>query len=113
MFDEDPKTYWLESKDLSLDRYVGMVFADPVAVDSVELVQYSHENYRVVRAELEWSDDGETWTQFAVADLDGKHCQTSEQPEPDGVCSIGNYNEQEPKIEKIPNTDPVDYLDFF
>ena len=63
-------TYWLESKEETLDRWLGTDFGVPTDVADAEVMQFAHATYRTARAELEWSDDGDTWTHVLTGDLE-------------------------------------------
>jgi len=69
--DGDAGSYWMESKEATEDRWVGVRFGSPTAVATVDVKQYAHENYRVWLAELAWSDDGSSWHVASEGELDG------------------------------------------
>ena len=74
--DSDQKSYWLESKQETEDRWIGVdlgATAEPVAVAAAEVMQVAHDNYRTFLVELQWSDDGTEWTYFKSGELDGVH----------------------------------------
>lgn len=69
--DGNPKTYWFESKSDSLDRWIGVEFETAIELHKVELLQFHHSNYRAIQADLQWSDDGTSWTTKVVGSLEG------------------------------------------
>ena len=73
--DGDDKSYWLESKAESEDRWIGVDFGEGggAEVGAAEVMQVAHDNYRAFFVELQWSDDGASWTYFKSGELDGTH----------------------------------------
>lgn len=72
--DADTTTYWMESKEPSAGRWLGVQFLEDTHVTAVKVMQFGHERYRAVVCDLESSDDGVAWAKQASAYLEGMPC---------------------------------------